>query len=161
MEAMQMFFKDFIVPTFLSLGAMLLKIVIIITTILVLMEVLKALRVLQWLNKKIYFITKHLGISPQASFPLLVGVITGITYGAGVILLSYKQKEMSKKDVLLVSVFLCLCHAIVEDTLLFAAFGSITWLLIIIKLVVAFIVTMIVNLVIYKKDQKNINKANA
>lgn len=145
MDKMIEFINEFVFPTLLSLGEMLLKIIIIITVILVAIEILKALRVLQWFNKKIYFVTKYLGISPSASFPLLVGVITGITYGAGVILMSYKQNEMTKKDVLLVSTFLCLAHAIIEDTLLFAAFGSITWLLIVIKLVVAFITTMIVN----------------
>ncbi|MGD9605693.1 MAG: nucleoside recognition domain-containing protein [Bacilli bacterium] len=156
MDKILLFLKDFLLPTLLSLGEMLLKIILIITVILVAIEILKALKVLQWLNKKIYVVTKHLGISPSASFPLLVGLISGITYGAGVILMSYKQQEMTKKDVLLVSVFLCLCHAIIEDTLLFAAFGSITWLLIVIKLVVAFFTTMLVNLVLRLIDRKKI-----
>ncbi|HNZ50990.1 MAG TPA: nucleoside recognition domain-containing protein [Bacilli bacterium] len=152
------FIKDFLLPTLLSLGMMLLKIIVIITLILVTIEVLKALKVLQWINKKIYVITKYLGISPSASFPLLVGLIIGITYGAGVILMSYKQQEMNKKDVLLVSVFLCLCHAIVEDTLLFAAFGSITWVVIVVKLVVAFTTTMLVNLILKLIEHRQLAK---
>ncbi|HOH18721.1 MAG TPA: hypothetical protein PK087_05305, partial [Bacilli bacterium] len=60
------FIKDFLLPTLLSLGMMLLKIIVIITLILVTIEVLKALKVLQWINKKIYVITKYLGISPSA-----------------------------------------------------------------------------------------------
>jgi len=87
-----------------------------------------------------------------------VGLIIGITYGAGVILMSYKQQEMNKKDVLLVSVFLCLCHAIVEDTLLFAAFGSITWVVIVVKLVVAFTTTMLVNLILKLIEHRQLAK---
>jgi spore maturation protein SpmB len=158
MEKIWIFIEEFLFPTLLSLGEMLLKIIIIITIILVAIEILKAFRILQWLNKKIYFFTKHLGISPSASLPLLVGVFSGITYGAGVILMSYKQKEMSKKDVILVSVFLCLCHAIFEDTLLFATFGSKTWLLILIKLVVATFVTILANGVFKIREKRLIEK---
>ncbi|MDD4212449.1 MAG: nucleoside recognition domain-containing protein [Bacilli bacterium] len=145
------FFQKFMIPTIISLGEMLLKIIIIITIIMVVIEVLKALHVLEWLNKRLYFFTRFLGISPQASFPLLIGVTIGITYGAGAILLSYNNKEMSKKDVILVSIFLLLCHAIFEDTLLFTSLGALGWIVVPIKVMIATVVTYIARRIIEKK----------
>ena len=115
MEKVIKFITEFFPPTLESLFWMLLKIAIIIAVIMVALEILKALKVLDWLNKILYFFTKHLGITPKASTPLLIGILLGITYGAGAILASYTNKEMTKKDVVLVGVFLCLCHAIIED----------------------------------------------
>ena len=77
------FITDFFPPTLESLFWMLLKIAIIIAVIMIVMEILKALKVLDWLNKVLFHFTKHLGITPQASTPLLVGILLGITYGAG------------------------------------------------------------------------------
>lgn len=145
------FFKDFVLPTLESLGGMLLKIVIVITIVIVSIEILKAFKILNWINERLYFITKFLGISKNASLSLLIGVLIGITYGAGLMLYSYKNKEISKKDVFLVCVFLSVCHAIFEDTLLFAAFGSVTWLLVVIKIALASILTVVFNLFLRRK----------
>jgi len=119
---------------------------------MVALEILKALKVLDWLNKILYFFTKHLGITPKASTPLLIGILLGITYGAGAILASYTNKEMTKKDVVLVGVFLCLCHAIIEDTLLFVSFGAVGWLIVIIRFIVASVVTWLINLFYHPKE---------
>ena len=153
---MSVFFNEFVVPTFLSLGQMLLKIVLIIIVIMITIEVLKAFKVLEWINKRLYFFTRFLGISSQAAFPLLIGLTIGITYGAGAILLSYKNQEMSKKDVLLVSIFLCLCHAIFEDTLLFSSMGASGWVMVTLKLLLATIVTFFASRIINRKEQKAI-----
>ncbi len=154
MEPVLTFLKEFLVPTLESLGWMLLKIVLIILFIMIVIEILKAFGILKWINKGVFFFTRYLGISKEASFPMLIGVFVGITYGAGAILLSYKNNEMTKKDVVLVSVFLCLCHAIFEDTLLFASFGSRTLLVIAIKLVVASSVTALANFILMKREKK-------
>jgi hypothetical protein len=153
------FITDFFPPTLESLFWMLLKIAIIIAVIMIVMEILKALKVLDWLNKVLFHFTKHLGITPQASTPLLVGILLGITYGAGAILASYTNKEMTKKDVVVVGVFLCLCHAIIEDTLLFASIGAIGWLLVIVRFTVASIVTGLINLLYHPKEKTDVQTA--
>ncbi|NLM33746.1 MAG: hypothetical protein GX203_06090 [Acholeplasmataceae bacterium] len=57
---------------------------------------------------------------------------------------SYQQKEMTKKDVILVSTFLCLCHAIIEDTLLFMAIGANPFIIVLVRVIVAIIITLVV-----------------
>ena len=151
------YIKDFGLPFIMDLGSMLLKLIVIITLMLVTLEILKTIGVLKFLNKILYIVTKPLGISESASMPLLIGLLAGITYGAGAILASFSSNEMNKKDVVLVSIFLCICHGIIEDTLLFAAIGSIGWVIFAIRLVLAIVITLIVNL-IYISKSKNIDK---
>lgn len=143
---------------FPDLGGYLLKLVLIVMAVVVAVEVLKATKVLDFLNNILYYLTKPLGISKSASMPLLVGFLAGITYGAGAIIASYNNKDMNKKDVVLVSVFLCLCHAILEDTLLFASVGAIGWLVALIRFLVAVITTLIVNVIYDKVNLKNKKK---
>ena len=145
---------DFSKGFFPELGLYLLKLILIVILVVVVIEVLKAIKVLDFLNKILYFITKPLGISKSASMPLLVGFLAGITYGAGAIIASYNNGDMNKKDVILVSTFLCLCHAILEDTLLFASIGAIGIVIALIRFIVAVVVTLIVN-IIYEKINKN------
>lgn len=153
MEEIKTFITSFLFPTFISLGEMLIKIFLIITVVMFFIEILKALKVLHWLNKKLYFFTRFLGISAPASFPLLIGILIGITYGAGAILISYKNGEMSKKDVILVSVFLCLCHAVFEDILLFVTLGANGIIVFVVKLFLATLVTYTINRIIMRKER--------
>lgn len=159
-EQIEFYIKDFGLPFITDLGSILLKLSLIITIMLVSLEILKAIRVLNILNRILFFITKPLGISRTASMPLLIGLLAGITYGAGAILASYANNEMNKKDVVLVSVFLCICHGIIEDTLLFAAIGSIGWVIFVIRLGLAIIVTITLNIFFKFKGSKFINEAN-
>ena len=147
----QNFFPSFL----LNLGEMLLKIIVIVSVILILLEVLKALKVLDWINKILFFFTKPLGISKNASMPLLIGITCGITYGAGAILASYANKDMNKKDVVLVCVFLCICHAVIEDTLLFSSIGANGLIVILVRFILAYVITMVVGFFIRKKEQLN------
>jgi len=141
------FFPDFLT----DLGILLLRLIIIITIMLVILEILKAFRIFNILNTILYYITKPLGISKSASMPLLIGILIGITYGAGVIIASYASNEMNKKDVILVGVFLSICHSIIEDTLIFASVGARGWIIALIRIFIAFIVTTFINIIINLK----------
>jgi hypothetical protein len=71
-----------------------------------------------------------LGLSPAAGAPLLAGFFLGIAYGAGIIIPAAKERNLGARDILGVSIFLCTCHAIFEDILLFVWIGaSGPWLL--------------------------------
>lgn len=148
------FIKDFFPPFLNDLFYMLLKLVIIITIIMIVLEVLKALKILKILNKLLFFITRYLGISETASTPLLVGILFGITYGAGAIIASYQAGEMNKKDVILIGLFLCFCHAIIEDTLLFISFGAKWYLIVLVRFCLAYLVVFIINIILKIKSDK-------
>ncbi len=52
---------------------------------------------------------------------------------------------MDQKSLILVSMFLACCHAVIEDTLLFVPVGANGWMLLGIRLVVAFVVTALIS----------------
>ncbi len=86
---------------------------------------------------------KFLGYKKESSAPLLAGIILGIIYGAGVIDDMIKQQNIDKKQVLLVSIFLSMCHAIFEDTGLFLMLGANLFWITIPRIFLAFLVTYI------------------
>ena len=151
MEIIKAFLSDFGVGIF----KLLLQMVIIITIIMVVLEVLRALGVVDFLNRFLYRFTRFFGISKGASLPLFIGFFIGITYGAASIIESYKNQEMTKKDVVLVSTFICLCHSIFEDTLLFVALGAKLWIIGFVRIVIASLVTILLNVFLTIKERKN------
>jgi hypothetical protein len=60
-----------------------------------------------------------LGLSPASGAPLLAGLFLGIAYGAGILIPAARQGRLSRREVLRLCLFLCTCHAIPEDTLIF------------------------------------------
>lgn len=148
-------FKEFIYDATTDSISIVIEMAIIIFLVMLLLEFLKALNILQKINGITFKLTKYLGISKSANFPLLIGIIIGISYGAGAIIASHKSGDMSKKDVLLVSVFLCICHAIIEDTLLFVKIGASGFIILFVRLTAAIIITFITNQVISRKKEYN------
>jgi len=90
-----------------------LKIIALITVLIFVMEWIKSLPVF----------TRH-AHRLSMGFTLTVGVILGITYGAGMLIREYRSELLSGEQIFFVGTFLMICHAIIEDTLLFAIFGA-------------------------------------
>lgn len=107
------------------------------------MQILKDYHWLDRLTGVLRPLGDKMGIRKEGLFPLLVGILFGISYGSGVIIQSVESGEMDEKDRLLVAVFLVLCHAIIEDTLVFAAVGANGFILLATRIVAAFVITVI------------------
>jgi len=60
-----------------------------------------------------------MGLSPASGAPLMAGLFLGIAYGAGILLPAAREGKLSRGEVFRLCLFLCTCHAIPEDTLLF------------------------------------------
>lgn len=120
-----------------------LQIALIVIPIMIMIEVLKDINILQILSRFMSPITRILGVSEKTSVTLLAGIFFGIAYGAGVIIQTAKEENLSKRDIYLISIFLVTCHAVIEDTLIFLPLGINIIPLLIIRIVVAFIITML------------------
>ena len=66
----------------------------------------------------------RLGMSPPCAVPLAAGFFLGIAYGAGIIIPIAEEKRIGPEELHSLGLFLCTCHAIIEDTLLFALVGA-------------------------------------
>jgi hypothetical protein len=64
------------------------------------------------------------GISGKGLIPLVTGIIIGITYGAGVIIHSIRSTNLKKGEAFLILLYLSVCHAMIEDTLIFVIIGG-------------------------------------
>lgn len=133
---------EFLWETFLGVGFSILKLSLIIIPLMIVMQVLKDYQWLDRLTRVLQPLGNKMGIRKDGLFPLLVGILFGISYGSGVIIQSVESGEMNEKDRLLVAVFLVLCHAVIEDTLVFAAVGANGFILILTRVLVAFLVTV-------------------
>jgi hypothetical protein len=91
-------------------------------------------------KERFRFITSGVGISSKAIAPWLVGVIVGITYGAALLYQFNEKQGLGHKDACLITVFLCLAHAMIEDTLLFAVVGGNLFWIFAARLVIAVLV---------------------
>lgn len=80
-----------------------------------------------------------------AAFPLLAGLFLGIVFGSGVILSFAREGSLKKGDLLILLVFLGVCHSIIEDTLIFVALGANGWVLMGLRFLLAFLAAFIVS----------------
>lgn len=126
------------------------KIFAILFGIFLFLELIQRLGLLTKGYKKIARPVRFLGLSEAAVAPLLAGIFFGIIYGAGVITDLIKKPGLDKKQVLLVSVFLGMCHAIVEDTGLFLVLGANIFWLTLPRIIVALAVTFLTNKLLKK-----------
>jgi hypothetical protein len=86
---------------------------------------------------------KRLNLSNRAAFPLLAGFFLGIVIGSGVIIAFARDGSLTKRDLMLVLVFLGICHSIIEDTVVFVALGAYWWVLISARFLLAALVAFI------------------
>lgn len=108
------------------------KIIIIITILIFIMGFIKSLSFMKDSKKNV-----------SKGFSIAIGTVLGITYGAGVLIEEANNKSMSKEDVFYVATFLMICHAIIEDTLLFAIFGANVTVIIVVRTLAAIVIAWI------------------
>jgi hypothetical protein len=135
--------------------------VLVPAIIIPLMVVLALLTDTRLLDRGVGFIQpvmQRLNISNRVAFPLLAGLFLGIVFGSGVIISFANDGTLTKRDLILVLVFLGICHSIIEDTLIFAALGANWWVLISCRFVLAALAAFAVSLVLpFRPDAVKIN----
>lgn len=96
----------------------------IIVLLLATMEILKKVGIINIINKALNPLMKLLGINSKLTFTCIIGLTMGISYGSGLIIKETNERKYSQKDLFLVAVFMSLCHALIEDTLLMIPLGA-------------------------------------
>lgn len=109
----------------------------IILPIVALLHVLQSYGALARLRTPLRPVLRFLGLSDGASEALIAGVFFGMVYGAGVILDRVQAEGLDEAQVGRLCVQLVLCHAIVEDTLLFIPVGAILWPIVLVRVALA------------------------
>ncbi len=127
------------------------NIILIVMPLMVVIELAKDSGIMERVTSRFQWLAESLQVSKEAVLPLVVGLVIGLSYGSGVIIGAAKEGNLSMKDRHVIAIFLSICHAIFEDTLILVAIGaSLPWLLGA-RLLFAIVVTAIASRVLMSK----------
>ena len=118
---------------------------LIVVPLMVGMQILDDLRILEKVSIQLEKVVRFLGISGAGAFPLVIGLVFGLAYGAGMIIHYARQGQLSRRELLLIVTFLSINHSVFEDTLLFVAIGANGFLILFIRFAAAIIITVLLN----------------
>lgn len=148
---------EFFTDLFIKIITSIFNIAIIVMPLMVVIEILKDLKIIEKIANIARPATNFFTIHEKSATSLIVGIFIGLLYGAGVIIQSVKDENLDKRSVLLICIFLSLCHAIIEDTLLFKAVNARLLPIITFRLISAVIMTFVFSRII-KSENNNLVK---
>jgi hypothetical protein len=122
-------------------GAIIFSLLRIIIPLMIFIEILLKYNIAEKIANKLNFFANFLGISKNALLPLIIGVLIGITYGAGTLKIINEETPLTKKDLTLISIFLFSCHGIIETTVLLWSVGANIFFICFLRLLIAILIT--------------------
>ena len=129
----------------------LVQIFILICFVMAFNRALNYLRISYYFGKFLSPFLRLLGISPEATNIVIVGLFMGLLYGSGIIIQNSREGKLSYADNFATMSFMGIAHALVEDTLLSMLLGGSVWGLLGVRLFFALIVGMTINIFYSKK----------
>lgn len=131
----------FINDAFFGVLNMLKQLAVIVFPLFIGVEIIDHLGILEKISKFFHKGLTHLELPKEASLPIIIAQAFGLLYGAGLIIRATDQDNISSGDIMSISVFFALCHAVFEDTLLFAAIGGNAFIILGVRVILAFVTT--------------------
>ena len=123
-------FSSLIIGSFYSAISLSIKIIALIIVLIFIMDFIKTRDFIKKSEKNV-----------SKGFSLVVGIFLGITYGAGILIKEAQSGTISKEDLFYIGTFLMICHAIIEDTLLFVIFGADFTMVIAVRTIAAIVIS--------------------
>lgn len=99
-------------------------VLIILVALFWMMRILKVSGVLNWIMWGLCPIMRLCGIQKEAGHLTAIGLVLGISYGAGFLIKEAQTGGVSARQVCLSCVFMGFAHSIIEDTLIMVAIGA-------------------------------------
>ena len=131
--------------SFLNAIELTIQIIILITALIFIMDFIKTRKFIADSKKNV-----------SKGFSLTVGIFLGITYGAGILINEVENGRINKEDIFYIGTFLMICHAIIEDTLLFVIFGADFTMAVVIRTVSAIVISYILLLLYRRRENKKL-----
>jgi len=121
-----------------------LQLAVIVLPLMVAIQTMRDLGALDRFAALMRPLMRPLGIRPHGAVTMAGGLFFGLAFGAGVILQQVREQGFTKRELTLMVLFLCACHAVVEDTLVFIPLGINVLPLLLIRLTVAIVLTVLI-----------------
>jgi hypothetical protein len=103
------------------------QIIALMSIVMLVYELLIYWKQTHTIKRKLNFITRFFGMSANALGAWLVGFFIGIAYGAGILFQMNKNHKLTHKDISLLTISMCIVHALVEDTIFYVVVGANAW----------------------------------
>lgn len=138
---------------------MLLGILIILSSLMAFLRFLTAIGVDKVLNILLLPLTRFLRVGKEASQVTIVGLLLGLSFGAGLLIDAAQKGTIKSRDMKVVACFLGLCHSLIEDTLLVLLLGA-HWVPVLIgRLVFAVVVMGVLLHFMARGDENSLNSS--
>ncbi|HAG07391.1 MAG: Nucleoside recognition domain protein [Clostridia bacterium 62_21] len=125
-------------------GASVLEMACFIIPIMLFIEILRDLNILPRVAALMDPLFRWFRMSKDAYLPLVAGIFFGLAFGAGVIIQAVRDGNVNRRDLYIVNTFLVICHSIVDDTILFISIGANGFLILVPRILLAFLVCLAV-----------------
>ena len=133
-------------------GTLTIKMIFVIVVVMICYEILQNSAFYKKIENVFNKPLKKIGFTANSSITMVVGIILGIAYGAGILIQNAESGKMGGKDIILSCLFLSVCHAVFEDTLIFVAVGANGFVILSVRIILAFIIIGFLNK--YLENQK-------
>lgn len=104
-------------------GVLCLKIFVIITAMMIVMELMRAARVIPFLARILRPLLWLMGLSQRVGILWLTAAVFGLTYGAAVIVEEARAETFEKEEIERLQLSIGINHALIEDGAIFMALG--------------------------------------
>ena len=131
---------------------------IIVFALVLLLDVLKRLGVIQWINNMIRPVLHLLGIGREAETITLVGLTLGISYGGALLINEAQAGHIKPRDVLFSISLLGLSHSLIEDTLLMMLIGADLSAILVGRVIFSLVIIFLMVRLVDRCSQKTINR---
>jgi spore maturation protein SpmB len=132
-----------LIETFSGSFSIITKLTLIILPLLIAIECLKDLGWMDKIALHCQGITKIFGLPGESAIGLTIGLFTGIVFGSGVILQIQQEANMTRTQMNVLFIFIGICHAVIEETVVFTAIGANGFVIMSSRLIAAFVFTFI------------------
>ena len=136
-----------------------LKMTIIIVPLLIGIEYLKEIGWMEKLSAKLRKVSELIGLPGEAAFGMIVAYSVGLVFGSGVIIQMKKEVEMTRKQINTMFIFIGMCHAVLEETIIFTAVGA-NGIIVLVSRVLASFLFGLLYVWIAKNDETSVRKSS-
>jgi hypothetical protein len=127
--------------------SLLLRVFVIVVPIMVVLELFEGTPAFRRVVRAWARLVRHVGLDERSAAPTLIGFLFGLAYGGGVIVREVRRNDLGRRQVFIMSVFLSMVHAIVEDSLVFIALGASVFWVVVYRVLWAALVTLLLTAV--------------
>ena len=123
---------------------LLLTVFVIILALLVLLDAMERTGITAAFTRAVRPLLRGAGMTDQTTPLVTIGMLLGLTYGAGLIIREIEEKGIPPRAKALALSWLSLCHSVIEDTGLMLIIGASPWVVLVGRVLFAFAVVRVI-----------------